>query len=300
MGKSKEALEYYKLAEKIMVEMGNRLGEGLTLGNEGLVLLSLGEYSEGLKQLQKSHQVFCEIGFKKGQAITLGNIGVIYHKLGMYEEALKGYQKNLLLRKEIHDRGGEGFDLVNQGVSYQHLGKFEKAIEYFKAAEIVAKEVGSTYLLCESLNGFGIVFRKLGEKNPKYLEEAMKKVQEALKVSKKNNLDSGKVKTLSNLGRIFLLKDKKKEALQKSIEAIELVKIQGSDVEGSWEDAYFNHYHILNALGQKEESMKWLGKLVRLIQERSEKIKEKEYKKSFLEKVRLNRFVLNEWPKKIS
>jgi hypothetical protein len=77
--------------------------------------------------------------------------------------------------------------------------------------------------------------------------------------------------------------------------AMKLIAENTSGVEGSEEDAYVNHYTILSEAGEREEALSTLGTLVRLIKTRAERIKEPEFKRSFLEEVRQNRFALAEW-----
>ncbi|HLG20144.1 MAG TPA: tetratricopeptide repeat protein, partial [Bdellovibrionota bacterium] len=297
MGQPREALEYYTRAYEIMDEIGDRRGQGNALGNQGLVYWTLGEYSRALEQLNQSHKIFREIGFRKGQAVTMGNIGVIHHKLGQYTEALRCYETALALRREIHDRAGEGYDLVNIGVVHQHLGNYVKAIEHFEAGEWLAREVGSNYLLSENLNCLGIVYRKLGETDTALLSRARSKVEEALHIALEHKLVPAQVKALSNIGRILWALGEREVALAKSTEAMKLIEVHQSGVEGSEEDAYINHYFILSDAGRGSEAREWLGKLVHLIEDRAARIKEEAYRRSFLEEVRQNRYALSEWRK---
>jgi tetratricopeptide (TPR) repeat protein len=278
-----------------MRQIGDRRGEGNTLGNRGLVHWTLGEYSKALAQLRQSHNIFQEIGFKKGQAVTLGNLGVAYQKFGQHAEALRCYEKALALRREIHDRAGEGHDIVNIGVTYRHLGDFEKAIQHLEVGKSVAREVGSAYLLAESLNCLGIVYRKMGETDFTYYARAQECAEEALSLAVDHKLIAGEIKALSNLGRVYWLQGEKAKGLQTSGRAMALLEGHGSGVEGSEEDAYVNHYTLLSEAGRGTEAREVLGTLVRLIRSRAEKIQEKEYRRSFLEDVRQNRFALEEW-----
>ncbi len=292
-----EALRFYSRTFDIMSEIGDRRGLANALGNQGLVYWTLGSYSMALERSNRSHEIFREIGYRKGQAVTLGNIGVFHHKLGQYREALGCYEKAFALRKEIHDRAGEGYDLVNIGQAYTHLGDFSKALEHFEQGRAVAEEVGSGYLLAENLNCSAIVYRKLGEMDPQLLGRAREHAERALEVSRSHKLIPGQIKAMSNLARTIWLLGEREKGLQYSHEAVKLVESHEAGVEGSEEDAYVNHYHLLEETGQQEEALRYLSTLVTLIKTRAEKIKEEKFRKSFLEEVRQNRYALREWEK---
>jgi tetratricopeptide (TPR) repeat protein len=294
-----EALEYYAKAQAIMNEIGDRRGSGNALGNQGLVYWSMGDYSRALEELNKSHNLFREIGFRKGQAVTLGNIGVIHHKLGQYQEALNCYENALVLRREIRDRAGEGYDVINIGVVHMHLGNLPKALEFFKAGEKLAREVVSNYLLTESLNCQTIAYRKLGETDANLLARAKEVGTEALSLACSHNLIPAQVKAKSNLARLHLLLGDREKALELTRDVMKVILEKPGGIEGSEEDAYVNHYHILKELGLPEEARETLERLVGLIEERAKGIREEHFRKSFLESVRQNRYALEEW-KKIS
>ncbi len=296
-GKLKEALAHYEEAFALMRKIGDRKGEANALGNQGLVCWALGEYSKALEQLQESHKIFGEIGFRKGQAVTLGNMGVIYQKLGLYDQALRSFEKALSLRQSIRDRAGEGFDLVNIGVVYTRLSNYTKALEYLFEGRKVAREVGSNYLLCEALNSLSLVHRKLGATDPECLNKAKENAQEALSLARDHKLGQGETKALSNLASASWLFGDLERAISLSSEALKLIQSDPAGIEGSEEEIYINHYHLLFKSGKREEALQILGSVVSLIQSRAQRIKEDQYRKSFLEEVAQNRFALEEWRK---
>ncbi|MFH1263253.1 MAG: tetratricopeptide repeat protein [Pseudomonadota bacterium] len=297
IGRAQEAIDYYEKANIIMRQIGDRRGVANTLGNRGLVHWTLGEYSKALEQLQESHAIFKEVGFRKGQAVTLGNIGIIHHKLGQYQEALRCYERALSLRREIRDRSGEGHDLENIGEVYMRLGDFKKALDHLDAGRWLAQEVGSSYLLAECLNNLAIVYRKMGEIEPSHLAKASEYSEEALRVASTHRLMAGEIKASTNLARIRALEGRRQEAMELSFRAMRLIEAHAAGVEGAEEDAFVNHYTLLHEAGRLEEARECLRKLVELIRSRADRIQEEEYRRSFLEEVRQNRFALEEWRK---
>jgi len=70
----KEATEFYLKALKIMVEVGNREGEGVSYGNLAGVFQSLGKYGKAEEYHHKSLAIMKEIGDRQGEATVYGNL----------------------------------------------------------------------------------------------------------------------------------------------------------------------------------------------------------------------------------
>ncbi|WP_204150468.1 tetratricopeptide repeat protein, partial [Leptolyngbya sp. CCY15150] len=67
-----------------------------------------------------------EIGDRQGEGNTLGNLGIAYNSLGQYERAIEFHQQYLTIAREIGDRQGEGNTLGNLGIAYNSLGQYER------------------------------------------------------------------------------------------------------------------------------------------------------------------------------
>ncbi len=295
MGHSEEAVKKYSAALEIIMVIGDRRGEANATGNRGLVYWTLGEYSLALDQLKRSHEVFREIGFRKGEAVTLGNIGVIHHKLGQYEEALRCYEAALAIRREIRDQAGEGFDLVNVGAAHLQLGNLSQALMNLEAGLWVAREAGVQYLMAEALNSLSTTYRKMGERDPLFMEKSRMSAEEALRIGLEHNLVPARIKALSNLGRTLMEQGKLDRGLEMSCSSMKLVATHPTGVEGAEEEAHINHYEILKKSGKEKDASEVLQALVTLIEKRSVAIREEKFRKSFLESVPQNRFAMEEW-----
>lgn len=73
--------------------------------------------------------IFREIGDRIEEGIALGNLGNAHYSLGDYRQAIDYHQKSLTIVREIQDRPGEERDLVRLGKAYCALGDYAKAIE---------------------------------------------------------------------------------------------------------------------------------------------------------------------------
>ncbi len=87
----------------------------------------------------------------------------------------------------------------------------------------------------------------------------------------------------------------KQKALEMSSQAVGILDRHSDWIEGADEDTYINHYHILKELGRVDEAKIVLKRMVDLVEDRAGRIREPEFRESFLNAVRQNRYALAEW-----
>ena len=78
---------------------------------------------------------------KVGEGRSCSNLGIVYHQRGDYDSALKLHQAHLAIARSLGDRTGMGRALGNIGNAYNGLGYFEQAIKYHKQELQISKEV---------------------------------------------------------------------------------------------------------------------------------------------------------------
>ena len=69
-----------------------------------------------------------EIGDRLGEGTSLGNLGIAYYSLGEYRKAIEYHEQHLEISREIGDRLGEGNSLGNLGLAYTALENIEKRL----------------------------------------------------------------------------------------------------------------------------------------------------------------------------
>ena len=182
-----------------MRELGDRSGEGKTLGNIGIVYRSLGDYPQALDYYEQSLAIMRELGDRSGEGATLIGIGNIYLLLGDYSQALDFYQQALAITREIGDRSGEGTTLIGIGNVYQLLDDYPQALDFYQQALAITREVGDRSGEGATLGNIGIALFQSGQ-----LLESEKKLFEALTV-----LESLRDLELSDDARIKLFETQK-------------------------------------------------------------------------------------------
>ena len=54
-----------------------------------------------------------EVGHRRGEGLVLGNLGILRREQGRFTEASMSYERSLAIHREVGDRGGEGNTLAS-------------------------------------------------------------------------------------------------------------------------------------------------------------------------------------------
>lgn len=143
LGQYGAAIVSHEKTQALSLEISNRRGEAISLGNLGNAYHSLGQYQCAIKLYQQSLDIACAISDRGGEANSLGNLGGAYDSLGQYQRALNFHQQSLNIARAISDRGGEAISLFNLGNTLAKLNRslearqhLEQAKQIFKALEL--------------------------------------------------------------------------------------------------------------------------------------------------------------------
>ena len=162
-GRWAEAEECYQQSLEIRREVGDRLGEGQTIGNLGNVYGSQGRWAEAEKCYQQGLAIFREVGDRVGEGQTIGNLGVVYRSQGRWAEAEKCYQQSLTIYREFGDRVGEGQTLMNLGNVYQSQGRWAEAEEVYQQGLAICRELGDRVGEGKTLGNLALLREAQGE-----------------------------------------------------------------------------------------------------------------------------------------
>ena len=120
-----------------------------------------------------------EIGDRRGEGNSLGNLGLAYRALGDARKAIDHYEQALKIAREIGDRRWEGVWLGNLGNLYIDLGEPKKAIKYYEQVLEINPEdadawygMACTYSLMDKKNEALANLKHAVELDPDYLEWA--------------------------------------------------------------------------------------------------------------------------------
>jgi len=117
--KALESYQQALVINRAMVANGNYEDAKLLTGL-GLVYNELGQDAKALESYQQALVINRAVGDKTGEGTTLGNVGSVYLELGQYPKALEFFQQALSLDRAVGNRAGEGVDLDNIGETLKH------------------------------------------------------------------------------------------------------------------------------------------------------------------------------------
>ena len=86
---------------------------------------------------QKALALNREIGDKQGEGISLGNLGCVFGSLEMYENAIIFCQKWLDISQEIGNKNNQAKALFNLGLAFKYLQQTADSLDaFYKARQL--------------------------------------------------------------------------------------------------------------------------------------------------------------------
>ncbi|MDY6898088.1 MAG: tetratricopeptide repeat protein, partial [Cyanobacteriota bacterium] len=198
LGQYSKALDYYQKAFDIAKQLNNKKDEANNLNNMGVIYNYLGKYTETLDYYNQALEIYRLIDDKVGESTILNNIGAIYDSIGSYIKALDYYTQALNIRRLIDDKTGESDTLNNIGKVHSRLEKYTEALKHYQEALAIARQVNDKFGEGTTLNNIGVVYRHLGESTT-----ALDYYQKALIIARQVNDKLGEGITLSGIGKVY-------------------------------------------------------------------------------------------------
>jgi len=103
------------------------------------------DYHGAVESYLKCLAVAREIGDRRGEGGSLGNLGLAYFGLGEYQLAVQFNQQHLAIAREIGDRRGESSALFNASQVLEELGKRTEAIRCAEEALTIYQQIESPH-----------------------------------------------------------------------------------------------------------------------------------------------------------
>ncbi len=189
----------WRKALAIAEEIGSRADAASFLGDIGVALEYVGEYSEALTLQERALAIREEMGDGKGVANALGNMGNLRHSLGDFARSLALQERVLGIMEGLGDRPGVARTHANIGITSQALGEFPKALSSLEKARVLMVELGDSVGAAQTLIGIGNVRRSLGD-----LPRALACQEEALRILREAGDRRGAAAALGNVAGVHL------------------------------------------------------------------------------------------------
>jgi CHAT domain-containing protein/Tfp pilus assembly protein PilF len=198
LGQFQRAIAFHEQHREIAREIGDRQGEANSLNNLGRAYYSQGQYEQAIAFHEQSLDITREIRDRQGEAKSLGNLGQVYYSQGQYEQAIVFHEQSLEIKREIGDRGGEAASLGNLGLAYFSLDQYERAIAFHEQHRDIAQEIGDRGEEAASLGNLGLVYYSQGQ-----YQRAIAFYEQTLEIAREIGNRRGETASLGNLGNVY-------------------------------------------------------------------------------------------------
>lgn len=190
-----QALEKFRLSEKLYEEIDDQPNVGSALIGQGLILNLINEKDEALRLYFRALSIFRSARVSSLEARTLNNIGLLYDELGRKRKAIEFHTLALPLRRTIGDRYGEANTLNSLGSAYTDIGEMALALDHFNRALAVQTEIDDKRAQAITHSNLGRLYSQLGDK-----QKAVEYLERSLNLRRAIGDRAGEATTLNNLG----------------------------------------------------------------------------------------------------
>ena len=196
----REALIKWREATELSKVKKDKVWEGITLVESGLIYEQLGELQNALDVQVLSLEIWKEIKNRQYEGSALNNIAIIYNSFGEYGKGISYLKEAIKIQREIGNRRSEGIFLNNLAYAYMKQTKYVRAEVLFRQALLIKKEDGSVRgrrSLSATLHNLGTTLAKNGE-----LSKGVEFLEQSLELRRKLNYRWGVANSLLMIGRL--------------------------------------------------------------------------------------------------
>lgn len=147
------ARDYYKQAQRLAIELGDRVGEGVEKANIGWVNMLLGDYVTARAELEGALSIAREVDHSYQEIYTLLNLSAVNEAQGNIEFSEQYATQAMVLSLERGDKSGEAWSYYYLGNAYLAGGKLNEARGAFARALQMRTEQNQLSLAKEPLAG---------------------------------------------------------------------------------------------------------------------------------------------------
>ncbi len=167
VGDYDRALSAYQQSLTISLAIGDRVGEAIALGNQGLVYGKQSDFPKALDRHRRSLALHQSLGEFSGQVDTLINIGSLHHSQKNLDLAEKQYrQAQQIIPKIRDDQQRQRLDSavrINLGLLYDDRQQYPQAIAEYQKSLAIATPLRDPKLIATIHNNLGHSYYKSGQ-----------------------------------------------------------------------------------------------------------------------------------------
>jgi CHAT domain-containing protein/Tfp pilus assembly protein PilF len=152
-----QAIELYKQAGKLFLELNQRRHLGQVLINLGNAHAAIGDYEQAQVAYESSLKIAQAQNDSHAQAVAFSSLGGIDANYGKDKSAIAHFEAALKIQQQLGDRLGEAYSLLNLGSIHHVLRNFDVAIRYSQAAYKLAQTLKDSTIAAASLTNLALI-----------------------------------------------------------------------------------------------------------------------------------------------
>jgi len=216
-GNYNNVIHFYDSSAMAYEQVGDSLGLSKVWNNLGIIYQNIGNYDKSIDYHYRS--LDCKINLKDslGIANSYNNIGSIYYDMEDLSKAHKYFVKALEISEKLNNPNAIQSNLNNLGLINQESGKIEESLEYFERSLQTSEKTNNQNSIANTYHNIGKSKFLLGEYN-----SALEYYFRSLDIY--NNIGVKNSQTLNNIGQIYIELDYYKQALKYLNQALKIAK----------------------------------------------------------------------------
>ena len=285
-----EAEAYHRQALEIRRAIGDRAGEGMSLYNLAMTVRNAGDYGQAQEYYSEALAIQQAIGDRWYEANILNSMGIMYHELGDLITAQTCLEQSRQIAQDIGDEAGQAYVLSNLGPVMRDQGDLAAAEQLLTDGLALFQRENNEYAMSFFLSYLSTVSVQAGR-----LEQATELAQRALALRRELDLTLLTTADLTTLAAVHLATGDAAQAMDYAQQALTILDGCGGEGPESPHRDYFVCYQVLAAVGQEGTAWAALQSAYDLVTTRADKITDLAMRQSFLQRVPINREIVQEY-----
>lgn len=284
------ALSCYQQSLEIRRAIGDRAGEGASLGNLWMALQAAGDYGQQAQEYGfAALSIHQAIGNRWDEANLWNSLGVMYQELGDLDRAQECLQRGLGLSQIIGDEAGQAYILANLGLIARDCHDYPTARWMFIEGLNLAKSQDDKDLIAWFLSYLASVSLATGQ-----AEYAIEQARESVELHRELDVTVSTTAALATLAAAHLALHNESQALECAQQTLAILDTCGGEGPECPQRDYLICSRVLMALGKNAQTRAALQSAYEIVMARANKISDPDLRQSFLERVTINRQIVEE------
>jgi adenylate cyclase len=284
-----EALPYHQQALEIRRAIGDRAGEGTSLLNLAQAIRDAGDYGEAERCFLEALAIQQMTGNRWEEVNIWNDLGILYQELGDLAQARTCLERGLALTRSINDEAGQAYLLSNLGLVVRDDGDMEAAASILTDGLHLAQTHADRNLTATFLSYLSSIDLRMGR-----FDRAMQHGHAALDMRRQLDMWLRTTADLTTLAAASLGAGDLNSALSYARDALAILDESAGEGPECPQQDYFMCFQVFTALGQSEVAQSALLSAYGLVMARTQKIIDPLLRQSFLERVLINRQIMEE------